>query len=126
MWFFNKGEKKKDQKMFKKGKKGKNIWKFEQKHTKFENILKKSRWLHAIMKHNKLLEKALFLLFYISFYVSRYHFPHVFRILFNIWKKLFVTNFPFLIDSFKYPHPLNGEMLKVFCWCSLTVTHNFT
>ena len=28
---------------------GKNIWKFEQKCTKYENILEKSRWLHAII-----------------------------------------------------------------------------
>ena len=37
----------------KKGKKGEkifeNIWKFGQKYTKFENILKKCRWLHAII-----------------------------------------------------------------------------
>ena len=37
----------------KKGKKGEkifeNIWKFGQKYTKFENILKKGRWLHAII-----------------------------------------------------------------------------
>ena len=40
-------------------KKVQNIWKFGQKCTKFENILKKGRWLHAIIAHNKLLEKAL-------------------------------------------------------------------
>ena len=42
-----------------KGKKGQNILKFEQKCTKFENILKKGRWLHVIIACNKLLEKAL-------------------------------------------------------------------
>ena len=36
--------------------KGQNVWKFVQKCTKFENILKKSRWLHAIIARNKLLE----------------------------------------------------------------------
>lgn len=41
--------------MLKKDKKERNIWKYEQKWTKFENILKKDRWLRAI---NKLLEKA--------------------------------------------------------------------
>ena len=41
--------------MLKKDKKEQNIWKYEQKWTKFENILKKDRWLRAI---NKLLEKA--------------------------------------------------------------------
>ena len=40
----------------KKGKKGGNIWKFGQKSTKFEKILKKGRWLHAIIACNKLLE----------------------------------------------------------------------
>ena len=46
----------------KKGKKGQNIWKFAQKCTKFENILKKGKWLRAIIARNKLLEKALALL----------------------------------------------------------------
>ena len=45
--------------MFKKGKKGQNIWKFGQKCTKLENTLKKGRWLRVIITHNKLLEKAL-------------------------------------------------------------------
>ena len=40
-------------------KKAQNIWKFGQKCLKFENVLKKCRWLHAIIAHNKLLEKAL-------------------------------------------------------------------
>ena len=40
-------------------KKGQNIWKFGQKCLKFENFLKKWRWLHAIIAHNKLLEKVL-------------------------------------------------------------------
>ena len=31
--------------MLSKGKKGQNIWKFGQKYTKFENILKKGRWI---------------------------------------------------------------------------------
>ena len=40
----------------KKGKKDQNIWKFWGKFSKFENILKKGRWLHAIVACNKLLE----------------------------------------------------------------------
>ena len=40
----------------KKGKKGQNIWKFEQKGTEFENILKKGKWLCVIIARNKLLE----------------------------------------------------------------------
>ena len=40
-------------------KEGKNIWKFGEKYTKFENVLKKSRWFHAIIVRNKLLVKAL-------------------------------------------------------------------
>ena len=43
----------------KKGKKGQNTWKLGQKCTKLENILKKGRWLHGIIAHNKLLEQAL-------------------------------------------------------------------
>ena len=39
--FFRKGAKK--------GKKGQNIWKFEQKCTKFENIFKSDWWLRAII-----------------------------------------------------------------------------
>ena len=39
-------------------------------------------------------------------------------------KKIFVTNFPFLTDSLKPPHPLTGQnplsVTKVFCRCSLT------
>ena len=40
-------------------KKGETIWKFGQKCTKFENILKNGRWLRAIIARSKLLEKAL-------------------------------------------------------------------
>ena len=40
----------------KKDKKGQNIWKFGRKCTKFENILKKGKWLHAISAWKKLLE----------------------------------------------------------------------
>ena len=45
---------KKGQKMLKKGNKGQNGWKFGQKYTKFENILKKGRRLRAIIARNKL------------------------------------------------------------------------
>ena len=43
----------------KKRQKGQNIWKFRQKYTKFENILKRGKWLHVIITHSNLLEKAL-------------------------------------------------------------------
>ena len=39
-------------KKFKKGKKEQNIWKFGQKCTKFENMLKKGRWLCVIIARN--------------------------------------------------------------------------
>ena len=45
--------------MLKKGKKGQNMSKFGHKCPKFENILKKGKWLRAIIAHNKLLEKDL-------------------------------------------------------------------
>ena len=40
-------------------KKGQSIWNVGQKCTKFENTLKKGRWLRTIIARNKLLEKAL-------------------------------------------------------------------
>ena len=40
-------------------KKEQNIWKFGQKCTRFENTLKKGRWLRATIARNNLLEKAL-------------------------------------------------------------------
>ena len=39
----------------------KNIWKFCQKYTKFEHILKKGRWMCATIACNKLLGNALLL-----------------------------------------------------------------
>ena len=47
------------------------------------------------------------LLFYMSFYISTYNFLHFFKTSFNIvWKKIFVTNFPFVTNSSKLPTPL--------------------
>ena len=40
----------------KKGKKRQKVSKFQQKCIKFENILKKGRWLRAIIARNKLVE----------------------------------------------------------------------
>ena len=40
----------------KKGKKGQSIWKFKQKYSKFESILKKGRLLYVIIACKKLLE----------------------------------------------------------------------
>ena len=58
-FFKKKGQKRaKKKKMLKKSKKGKNMWKFGQKCTKFEHILKKGRWLCEIIALNKLLEKV--------------------------------------------------------------------
>ena len=47
-----------------------------------------------------------FLIVFISFYISRYHFPQ-FSELHSTFseKKIFVTNFPFLTDSLKPPPP---------------------
>ena len=61
-----------------------------------------------------------FLLFYTSFYINRHHFSQIFRTSLNIiCKNIFVRNFPFLTDSLKPPHPVNGQnplsMTKVFC-----------
>ena len=57
--FQKKRRKKTPQKMLKKNKKGWNVWNFAQKCTKFKNILKKRRWLRAIIARNKLLERVL-------------------------------------------------------------------
>ena len=66
----------------------------------------------------------LFLVVFISFYISRYHFFTQ-----NYLKKIFVTNFPFLRDSLDPTplpptHPLNSRnplsVRKVFFQCSLT------
>ena len=45
--------------MLEKGKTGQIIWKFGEKCTKIENILKKGRWFLAIITCNELLVKAL-------------------------------------------------------------------
>ena len=70
-----------------------------------------------------------FLVVFISFYISRYHFSQVFRTSFNIiWKKIFVTNF-FFNRFTETPYPLKNQnllsMTKVFCQCSLTY-HGFS
>ena len=53
MWFFRKRAKKKGAKNVKKGQ---NILKIWVKLYKIWNVLKKGRWLHVIIAHNKLLE----------------------------------------------------------------------
>ena len=46
----------------------------------------------------------LFLVVFISFYISRYHFSQVLELHSTLSeKKIFVTNFPFLTDSLKPP-----------------------
>ena len=61
----------------KKGKEGKNVWKFRQKFRKFGNIFKKSSWMQAIIARNKLLEKVLYTLRKLEitsqYYVSKIH-----------------------------------------------------
>ena len=74
-----------------------------------------------------------FLLFYTSLYISRHHFPQIFRILElrstlpATARKIFVTNFPSLTDPLRNPrpHPLSSRnplsVTKVFCQCSLNI-----
>ena len=66
-------------------------------------------------KIQKVYQFLYFLLFYItSEFTSA-------DIIFNIyWKKIFVTNFRFLMDSPK-PTTLFLSLAKVFCWCSLNL-----
>ena len=72
----------------------------------------------------------LFLVVFIRFYISRYHFSQVFRISFNIiWKKDFRYKFPFF-NGFTQPLPLPPppplksqnplSVTNVFCQRSLT------
>ena len=64
---------------------------------------------------------VLFVVVFISFYISRYHFWQIFRTSFNIICK---KDFYFLTDSLKPPHPLNGQnplsVTKDFRWCAFT------
>ena len=109
------------------------------KHPLLDGIPTKIKWkntpcLHCISSfegtsYKELLNKPpdlLFLVFYISFYISRHHFLQIFRFSLNIvWKKIPVTNFPFLINSIEPPtlRPLNGQnllsVMNVFRWCFL-------
>ena len=64
----------------------------------------------------------LFLVVFISFYISRYHFSQVFRTSFNIiWKKDFRHKFSFFNGFTQTPtsHPVNSQnplnVTKVFC-----------
>ena len=78
----------------------------------------------------------LFLVVFISFYISRHHFSQVFRTSFNIiWKKDFRHKFSFFNDFTQtpqphpHPHPFNSQNLlsvtKAFCHCSITY-HGFS
>ena len=62
------------------------------KYTKFENVLKKGRWLRAIMAHNKLLEKALYRLYALDFDWSK-------CLCIKVWL-LFSNSFPIFIISY--------------------------
>ena len=71
------------------------------------------------------LADLLFLVVFISFYISRYQFfLQMFRTSFNIiWKKDFCHKFSFFNGSTQTPHPLNAQnllsMTKVFSQFSL-------
>ena len=69
----------------------------------------------------------LFLVVFISFYISRYIIFHKCLELHSILsvKKIFVNEFSFLTDSLKLPHSLYSQnplsVTKVFCQCSLKI-----
>ena len=49
----------------------------------------------------------LFLVVFIRFYISRYHFPQILKVQSALSeKKIFITNSPFLMFSLKLPKPL--------------------
>ena len=67
----------------------------------------------------------LFLVVFISFYISRYHFSQFCKTLFNnIWKKDFRHKFSFFNGFTQIPHPLNSKnplsVTNIFCWCTLS------
>ena len=66
----------------KKGKKGQNISKLEQKCTKFENILKKGNLMHATSTRMKQLEYALIIISKIAnvWNLNTSIFPNIFQI----------------------------------------------
>ena len=73
----------------------------------------------------------LFLVVFISFYVSRYHFSQIFKTSFSIiWKKDFRHEFPFFYRFTQPPPPLTDgqnplSVTKVFCRFSLNVKRKF-
>ena len=70
----------------------------------------------------------LFLVVFISFYISRYHFSQVFRTSFNIiWKKDFRHKFSFF-NGFTQPHPrlLHYARKMLFANASKTIRNWFS
>ena len=83
-----------------------NNWKFGQKSTKYENILKKGRWLHAIITHNKLLEKTL------ACYLQLFSFLSLFV---NSWQKW--KNYSKIFEGsllHTHFHPFEDSLKKFF------------
>ena len=92
-----------------------NNWKFGQKSTKYENILKKGRWLRAIIAHNKLLQKT------VACYLQLFSFLPLFLNRFQKWKNyskmfegsLFHTHFHPFSDSQSFLWWL--KLINSFC-----------
>ena len=87
-------------------------------------------WRYFLQKICKIQPLDLLFIVFIGFYISRYHFSQIFKTSFSISERhIFVTNFPFLTDSLKLPHPLNRQnplsLTKVFCRCSLKCSKSF-
>ena len=56
-----------------------------------------------LFKNFKIQLDLYFLVFYVSFCISRYHFKNFIQ--HDQKRRIFVTNFPFLTDSLKLPQP---------------------
>ena len=108
--------------------------KLNQKYTAFFNIayyvfIKAP--IIQIQRHSHQL--FCFLLFYISSSISRYHYSQILRTPFKVIRKnIFVTNFPFLMDSLQppAPSPLPYQQKsaihdKSFCCCSFLLLNIF-
>ena len=72
----------------------------------------------------------LFLVAFISFYISRYHFSQFFRTSFNInWKKDFLQKFSFFNGFTQAPPTPDGQnplcVTNVFCRCSFNQKGDF-
>ena len=100
--------------------------KSNEKYTSFLHCISSfgGYFLQKLVRYNH--QIFYFLLFHISFYISRYHFLQIFKTFIQHYlNKIFSSQIFLLMDSLKppCPYPLNSRnplsVAKSFCWCSL-------